>query len=109
PTPVNTQTGPDGISSMPVASPSSLPLRAQRLLLGFRIQTLDIVEGAKARIACRFITQFVLDDQQAVVLCYTLTACWCASLDLSSVGGHDEVGDCRVFGLAGTMGDNGSE
>jgi hypothetical protein len=51
-------------------------------------------------------TKFLLDLEQPVVLGGALAAHRGAGLDLPGVQRHDEIGDQRVLGLAGPLGDD---
>src|SRR5262245_8645561 len=53
--------------------------------------------------------QILLDAQQLIVLGNSVGAAGGAGLDLAGVGGHDDVGNGRVFGFAAAMADDGSE
>src|SRR6478609_10817691 len=59
-------------------------------------------EGTPAGVASR-VTQLVLDAEQLVVLRDAVRTRRCAGLDLAAVGGHGEVGDRGVLGLAGAV------
>src|SRR3989475_9065933 len=62
------------------------------------------VEGAPR--PRRGVTQLFLDAQELVVLRGPLAARDRAGLDLAGVDGHGEVGDERVLGLAGAVGND---
>src|SRR5688572_1541809 len=51
----------------------------------------------------RVPTQRLLDPQELVVLRHAVRARRRAGLDLAAAGGHGEVGDRRVLGLARTV------
>ena len=51
--------------------------------------------------------KLLFDAEELVVLGNTLGAVWSTGLDLTSVESNDKVSDGDVFGLAGTVGDDG--
>ena len=61
--------------------------------------------AARPRIAGA-AAELALDPEQPVVLGHPLGARRCPGLDLAGAHRHDEVGDRRVLGLAGTMADD---
>ena len=61
--------------------------------------------AARAEVGCR-APELLLDPQQLVVLGDAVRASGRARLDLAAVGRHREIGDGRVLGLAGAVGDD---
>ncbi len=67
---------------------------------------LQVEEGLHARILGD-VAQFLFDAEQLVVLGHAIRAARRAGLDLAGVEGHGDVGDGRVFGLAGAVRNDG--
>ncbi len=55
----------------------------------------------------RVVPKFFFDTEKLIVLGDTVGAAHGAGLDLARVGGHGDVGDSHVFGLTGTVGNDG--
>src|SRR5512133_1078284 len=71
-----------------------------------RTPSAQVVERRAAGVR-RDVAEVFLDAQQLVVLGHAVRTRQRAGLDLARVGAHRDVGDGRVFGLAGTMADHG--
>lgn len=67
-----------------------------------RAGVLEVLENIASRVHGSFC-EFFFDSQKLVVLCHAVAPRCRSRLDLPGVGGHSEIGNCRVFRFAGTM------
>src|SRR5271166_3589205 len=88
-------------SSSPQARPPWGTSRIRKQAAGHKTSSPPLGPGTVHGVAA----QLFLDPQELVVLGDAVGPTGRAGLDLAGVGGHGDVGDCRVFGLAGAMAD----
>src|SRR5687768_17041518 len=53
------------------------------------------------------VTELFFNSEKLIVFGCAIASAGGAGFDLAAVGGHSDVGDCRIFGFAGAVGEDG--